>query len=61
MAATTGLSNLVIIIGFLPFFYIWIASIKLSFNMFLKMLSFGSKECTKELKLECANYLGRTS
>ena len=42
-------------------FYIWIASIKLSFNMFLEMLSFGSKECTKELKLECANFLGQTS
>ena len=41
--------------------YIWIASIKLSFNMFLKMLSFGSKECTKELKLECANFLGLIS
>ena len=27
----------------------------------LKKLSFGSKECTKELKLECANYLGWTS
>ena len=27
----------------------------------LKKLSFGSKECTKELKLECANYLGMTS
>ena len=27
----------------------------------LKKLSFGSKECTKELKLECANYLGQTS
>ena len=27
--------------------------------MFLKRLSFGSKECTEELKLECANYLGR--
>ena len=24
-------------------------------NIFLKMLYFGSKECTKELKLECAN------
>ena len=41
--------------------HIWIATIKLSFNMFLKMLSFGSKECTKELKLECANFLGQTS
>ena len=31
-------------------------------NMFLKMLSFGSKECTKELKLECAFFfLGQTS
>ena len=30
-------------------------------NMFLKSLSFGSKECTKELKLECANFLGQTS
>ena len=29
--------------------------------MFLKRLSFGSKECTKELKLECANFLGQTS
>ena len=61
MAATTGLSNLVIIIGFSSKFYIWIASIKLSFNIILKMLSFGSKECTKELKLECANFLGQTS
>ena len=26
----------------------------------LKKLSFGSKECTKELKSECANYLGLT-
>ena len=42
-------------------FYIWIAFIKLSFNMFFKMLSFGSKECSKELKLECANFLGHTS
>ena len=42
-------------------FYIWIALIKLSFNMFLKMLSFGSKECIKELKLGCANFLGKTS
>ena len=30
-------------------------------NMFLKRLSFGRKERTKELKLECANYLGQTS
>ena len=29
--------------------------------MFLEMLSFGSKECTKELKLECAHFLGQTS
>ena len=27
--------------------------------MFLKMLSFGSKECTEELKLECASFLGQ--
>ena len=27
----------------------------------LKMLSFGSKECTKELKQECANILGLIS
>ena len=27
--------------------------------MFLKRLSFGSKECTKELKLECTNVLGK--
>ena len=27
----------------------------------LKKLSFGSKECTKELKIECANYFGQTS
>ena len=59
MAATTGLS-LSHYNRFSSKFYIWIASIKLSFNMFLKMLSFGSKECTKELKLECANFLGQT-
>ena len=27
----------------------------------LKRLSFGSKDCTKELKLECAYFLGQTS
>ena len=27
--------------------------------MFLKRLSVGIKECTKELKLECANFLGK--
>ena len=27
----------------------------------LKKLSFGSKECTEELKLECASFLGQTS
>ena len=27
----------------------------------LKRVSFGSKECTKELKLECAYFLGQTS
>ena len=27
----------------------------------LKSLSFGSKDCTKELKLECAYFLGQTS
>ena len=30
-------------------------------NMFLKRLSFGSKDCTRELKLECASFLGQTS
>ena len=30
-------------------------------NMFFKRLSFGSKECTEELKLECARFLGQTS
>ena len=30
-------------------------------NMFLKRLSFGSKECIEELKLECATFLGKTS
>ena len=30
-------------------------------NIVLKRLSFGSKECTNELKLECANFLGQTS
>ena len=30
-------------------------------NMFLKRLSFGSKECIEELKQECANVLGQTS
>ena len=32
-----------------------------SLYMFLKRLSLGSKECTKELKPECANVLGQTS
>ena len=27
----------------------------------IKRLSFGSKDCTEELKLECANFLGQTS
>ena len=27
----------------------------------LKKLSFGSKECTEELKLECASFLGQAS
>ena len=27
----------------------------------LKMVSFGSKDCTKEMKLECAYFLGQTS
>ena len=30
-------------------------------NMFLKRLSVGSKQCTEELKLECASFLGQTS
>ena len=29
--------------------------------MFLKRLSVGSKECTEELRLECASFLGQTS
>ena len=29
-------------------------------HMFLKRLSFGSKECTEELKQECASFLGQT-
>ena len=58
MAATTGLSNLVIIIGFSSKFYIWIASIKLSFNIILKMLSFGSKECTKETETRVCKFSG---
>ena len=33
----------------------------MQFNMFLKRLSFGSKECTEELKLECASFLGQAS
>ena len=28
---------------------------------FLKRVSFGSKECTQELKPECAYFLGQTS
>ena len=36
-------------------------SIYIEGNMFLKRLSFGSKEFTKELKLERANFLGQTS
>ena len=27
----------------------------------LKRVSFGSKDCTKELKLDCAYFLGQTS
>ena len=30
-------------------------------NYVLKRVSLGSKECTKELKLECAYFLGQTS
>ena len=30
-------------------------------NMFLKRLSFGSKDCIEELKLECASFLDQTS
>ena len=30
-------------------------------NNVLKKVSFGSKDCTKELKLECAYFLGQTS
>ena len=30
-------------------------------NMVLKSIFFGSIECTEELKLECANFLGQTS
>ena len=56
MAATKGLSNLVIIIDFLPNFIYGLLP-----SMFLKMLSFESKECTKELKLEYANFLSQTS
>ena len=31
------------------------------FRYVLKRVSFGSKDCTKELKLECAYFLGQTS
>ena len=30
-------------------------------NYDLKRVSFGSKDCTKELKIECAYFLGQTS
>ena len=30
-------------------------------NMFLKKLSFRNTDCTKEMKLESANFLGQTS
>ena len=30
-------------------------------NYVLKRVSLGSKDCTKELKLECAYFLGQTS
>ena len=56
MATTTGISNFVIIIAF--FFQILYMDCFYSFTMFLKMLSFENKECTKEQKLECANFLG---
>ena len=32
-----------------------------AFKYVLKRVSFGSKDCTKELKLECAYFLGQTS
>ena len=34
---------------------------RLQFKYVLKRVSFGSKDCTKELKLECAYFLGQTS
>ena len=33
----------------------------LSVQYVLKRVSFGSKDCIKELKLECAYFLGQTS
>ena len=43
--------------------FAWYLEVKQLFQdkMFLKRLSFGNKECTKELKLECANFLGQTN
>ena len=32
-----------------------------SSNMFLKRLSFESKDCIEELKQECTSFLGKTS
>ena len=37
-----------------------IVKLLFSYNV-LKRVSFGSKDCTKELKLECAHFLGQTS
>ena len=35
--------------------------INISGKYVIKRVSVGSKECTKELKLECAYFLGQTS
>ena len=40
----------------MKFWYLWHMG-----KYVLKRVSFGSKDCTKELKLECAYFLGQTS
>ena len=46
--------------GFTVYIYVGIFGLICILIMFLKRLSFGSKECIEVLKLECASFLGQT-
>ena len=47
-----------VVLLLLTFFFLIVTPIV---EYVLKRVSFGSKDCTKELKLECAYFLGQTS